>query len=100
MAGWMNRADQDETSLAGAPDDSMDRLGTVEHVDHVVGDIGAGDEHAGADVLPACRPVFPARASVEHTGWAGDGSAALVAVGVPTDVALTATGRETRAHLG
>jgi len=44
-------------SLVGDADRLPERLRVAEHAEHVVGDVGPGDEHAAADVLPVGRSV-------------------------------------------
>jgi len=44
-------------ALVGDADRAAERLGLIPDAEHVVGDVGAGDEHSATEVLPVGRSV-------------------------------------------
>src|SRR5215471_1192420 len=53
-------------------DGPVDRFGLLEHAEHEVGDVGAGDEQAAAEVLAERRPIAPGEEAGENGVGSGD----------------------------
>src|SRR5260370_4991957 len=70
-------------ALAGDSDDLPDGLGLVEDAEHEVGDVGAGDGQATAEVLPERCPVAAGEGLVGHSRRPQHGP---VQAAVPQDV--------------
>src|SRR5215475_14232748 len=54
-------------------DSPVDRFGLLEHAEHEVGDVGAGDEQAAAEVLAERRPIAAGEGLAGQPGWPYDG---------------------------